>query len=163
APIGRIHVEIKRRDALLDDAMIRKYLVRAGRGPKSFAVGVLTNFAEWQLYVAGSPVKNAMKMSLVQVRSIVVQSIDDIQRRRTASDPRPFAHPHTVDSGPSRRVDRLALSLPPWTSTRLRESRVGRDRFVRSWHSDAPSRDPPTRRAHAASSRGRRRAATAPA
>lgn len=52
--------------------MIRKYLVRRGRGSRRFAVGMLTNLECWNIYVAGVDVSHRTSEPLFRTRIEIV-------------------------------------------------------------------------------------------
>lgn len=73
-----LHVEVKKFGAPLQDAHIRKYLVRCGPSTEDLSVGVLTNLREWRIYVAGSRVRRAAGAPMVRVKDVVIQRRADI-------------------------------------------------------------------------------------
>lgn len=76
-----IHVEVKRFREPLKDNMISKYIVCPGK-QSDFRVGVLTNFSEWQVFVAGPLVTEMTGKPLHLVRLITIESRSDLENLR---------------------------------------------------------------------------------
>jgi hypothetical protein len=61
----QFHVEVKPFRKGLNNEMIRRYLVRRGPEREDFRVGVLTNLARWQIFLAGPEVTKTAGTQLV--------------------------------------------------------------------------------------------------
>ncbi len=75
---NEILVEVKPFRASLRDEMITKYLVTRGPSVHDVRVGVLTNLAEWQVFVAGPEVRDVAGKPYVEVHTSVVEGRRDI-------------------------------------------------------------------------------------
>lgn len=76
---NHILVEVKPFRATLRDEMITKYLVTRGPSAQDIRVGVLTNLAEWQVFVAGPEVREMAGKPYVEVHTAAIEGRQDIQ------------------------------------------------------------------------------------
>jgi hypothetical protein len=74
----QFHVEVKPFRKGLNSEMIRKYLVRRGPEREDFRVGVLTNLARWQVFLAGPEVTKTAGTQLVCLLDTHASSRADI-------------------------------------------------------------------------------------
>lgn len=74
-----IHVEVKPFRARLDDAMIRKYIVRPGKPTAEFHVGALTNLSAWHIFVAGPKVREVAGDPIACVFAGKIETRADIE------------------------------------------------------------------------------------
>jgi hypothetical protein len=74
----QIHVEVKPFGKPLNSEMIRKYIVRRGREREDFRVGILTNLARWQVFLAGPEVTRTSGAKLVRLLNTQISSRADI-------------------------------------------------------------------------------------
>ncbi|NRD63008.1 hypothetical protein HRD49_14760 [Corallococcus exiguus] len=62
-----IHVEVKPLHKKLNNSMIRGYLVQKGTTRDAFRVGILTNLARWQIFLAGPRITKATGQEITQI------------------------------------------------------------------------------------------------
>jgi hypothetical protein len=75
-------IEVKRFKARLKEEDIRPYLVNPGPQSRDIVVGVLTNLAQWKIYVAGKHVKQVCGEKLLHVKTIEIRHRKDINDLR---------------------------------------------------------------------------------
>jgi hypothetical protein len=75
---NEILIEVKPFRASLRDEMITKYLVTRGPSAHDVRVGVLTNLAEWQVFVAGPEVREVAGKPFVEVHTVFIEGRKDI-------------------------------------------------------------------------------------
>ncbi|MHA7632230.1 hypothetical protein [Corallococcus sp. M7] len=74
-----IHVEVKPFHKKLNNSMIRRYLVQQGPTRDAFRVGILTNLARWQIFLAGPRITKTTGQKITQILDADFSSLAGIR------------------------------------------------------------------------------------